>query len=509
MASTSESPGFARGIPGIIWAIVIFGSLSSAGFGFDSGWWSGIMSSSQFARTFGSFDPVQQRWSLTSNQQSLGTGLGYAGVILGLLCGSPLNKRLGRKRCLWIQSFVVAVGVTIESTTQTSYAQFIVGKAVVFFGGGIATNVIPAYQGECAPPALRGLMAGTYNAFLMVGGFTAALIVYLCQHIPSDWAWRGVVVAQIAIPAIGWLSLPFLPESPHWLISRGRFDEAAATLRKLRGPDFPADAEVALLQQQLEEQREGSASANASWAACFTDPVNRRRAIVCLGAQILQQAQGISFVANYQAVFLQQIGFKEVLLLSVVVYVIGIAANLISMFTTDRLGRRSVLLYAAGLLGVCMLVIGGLTAHGAAGMSYAMQVAIVVMLMLWFFCFQITWGPLPWVLAAEVPPTQVREKMVALTGFAGYGTGLVIVFVNPFTQEAIGGRVAFIYGSFSVLAAAFVWFIVPELRQRSLEEIDEMFQERLPTRAFASYVCRVPDEIALEQKMAFECVDDV
>jgi MFS family permease len=75
------------------------------------------MSSSQFACTLGSFDPVQQRWSLTSNQQSLGTGLGYAGVILGLLCGSPLNERLGRKKCLWIQSFIVAVGVTIESIT--------------------------------------------------------------------------------------------------------------------------------------------------------------------------------------------------------------------------------------------------------------------------------------------------------------------------------------------------------------------------------------------------------
>ncbi|KAF7183311.1 hypothetical protein CNMCM7691_003224 [Aspergillus felis] len=453
------------------------------------------MSSSQFVRTFGSFDPVQQTWSLTPNQQSLGTGLGYAGVILGLLCGSPLNERLGRKKSLWIQSFIVAVGVTIESTCQTSYAQFIIGKAVVYFGGGIATNVIPAYHGECAPRALRGLMAGTYNAFLMVGGFTAALIVYLCQHIPSDWAWRGVVVAQITIPAIGWLSLPFLPESQNWLISRGRLDEAAATLRRLHGPDFPAETE-------------GSAAADASWAACATDPVNRGRAIICVEAQILQQAQGISFVANYQAVFLQQIGFKEVLLLSVVVYVIGIVANLISMFTTDRVGRRSVLLYAAGLLGVCMLVIGGLTAHGGAGMSYAMQVAMVVMLMLWFFCFQITWGPSPWVLAAEVPPAQVREKMVALTGFAGYGTGLVVVFVNPFTQEAIGGRVAFIYGSLSVLAALFVWFVVPELRQRSLEEIDEMFQERLPTRAFALYVCRVPDEVALEQKAAIECVDD-
>ena len=215
-----------------------------------------------------------------------------------------------------------------------------------------------------------------------------------------------------------------------------------------------------------------------------------------MGSQILQQAQGISFVANYQAVFLQQIGFKEVLLMSVVVYIIGVVANFISMSSTDKLGRQNVLICSSLMLRACMFVIGGLTANGAASMSYAMQVAAVVMLMLWFFSFQVTWGPLAWVLTAEVPHSQVREKVVALSGLGAYVTGLVIVFVNPFTQADIGGRVAFIYGALSVGPFAFAWLFVPEMKQRTLEQIDEMFQDGVPIRSFKSHVCQLPSQAA-------------
>ncbi|RAL13451.1 high-affinity glucose transporter [Aspergillus homomorphus CBS 101889] len=487
------APDSVRDLPWLIWAVAIFGSLSSAGFGFDQAWWASIMSTRQFASRFGSYNHAQESWALSERQQSLGTGLGYAGVILGLLCATPLNERFGRKRSLWIQSAVVCVGVIIESTCQTSYAQFLVGKAIVYFGGGIASNVIPVYQGECAPQNLRGVMAGTYNVFLMVGGLVAALIVYLCRHITTDWAWRGVVVAQIAIPVLNWLSLPILPESPYWLMQRGRLEEAAASLARLRAISLAdAQAEIAQLEQQHQVQnqlRQQEQDQSASWSSCFTDPINRRRTIICVGAQVFQQAQGISFVANYQAIFLQQIGFRQVLLMSVIVYVIGIAGNLTGVAITDRLGRRLVLLVSAALLSACMLTIGGLTATPTN--NYAVQVAAVVMLMLWFFTFQSTWGPLAWVLTAEVPPAAaVREKMVTLAGFSAYGTGLVIVFVNPYTQAAIGGSVAFIYGGFSVVATVFVWFIVPELKQRSLEEIDEMFVERVSARGFATYRCQ-------------------
>ena len=169
------------------------------------------MSTWQFASRFRRYNHQKEIWELRGRQQSLGTGWGYAGVILGLLFATPLKERLGRRNNLWIQSAVVTVGTIIESTCPMSYAQFLVGKTVVYVGGGIASNVIPVYQGDCAPQGLRGIIIGTYNAFLMVGGLGTALIVYLCRHITSDWAWRSVVVAQIAIPFINWFSLPILP----------------------------------------------------------------------------------------------------------------------------------------------------------------------------------------------------------------------------------------------------------------------------------------------------------
>ncbi|OJZ81401.1 hypothetical protein ASPFODRAFT_703877 [Aspergillus luchuensis CBS 106.47] len=460
---SSSNPS--RGFPWLIWVVAIFGSVSSAGFGFDQGWRASMMSLTQFNRHFGYYDPVQQAWSLSNRQQSLGTGLGYVGVILGLVCGTPLNERLGRRNSLWVQSAVATAGVAIESSCQDSYAQFLVGKVVVYFAGGIAST--------CAPQHLRGMRTGLYNAFLMVGGFCAALIVYLCRHVPSDWAWRSVVVAQVAIPAMGWLSLPFLPESPYWLLRRGRRAAAIASLRRLHALDAAAaEAEILSIEQQLvlQQHQQQQEKELASWMACLTDPVYFRRTLIA-------------------AVFLEQVGFRQVLLMSVIVYIIGIIGNLTGMFMADRLGRRNVLLPASGLLGACMLTIGGLTTPSTA--SSSLSIAVVVMLMLWFFTFQSTWGPLAWAITAEIPPTgtAVREKMVTLAGSSAYGTGLVIVFVNPYTQAAIGGKVAFIYGALSVIAAAFVWMFVPETKRRSLEEIDEMFMARVPAREFKTYQC--------------------
>lgn len=111
------------------------------------------------------------------------------------------------------------------------------------------------------------------------------------------------------------------------------------------------------------------------------------------------------------------------------------------------------------------------------------------MLILWFFTFQLTWGPLAWVVSGEIPTSQVREKTVTISAFGSFGVGLPINFCNPFVQSQIGSNVIFIYGGFSILTIAFVYFVVPETKNRSLEELDEMFNEKVPTRKFRNYVC--------------------
>ncbi|KAF7555879.1 hypothetical protein G7Z17_g1802 [Cylindrodendrum hubeiense] len=469
-----------------LFAVAFFGSMASTGFGFDQGWWAGAMSFTEFTSVFGHYSAETDSWALSATQQSVGTGVGILAVVVGLFIGAVLNERLGRWKTFLIQAIVALVGVIIESTSFESYTQLIIGRVVVYIAGGIATNVVPVYQAECAPPTLRGLMTTTYNGALMLGALASALIIYLSRNVKSHWSWRGVIVAQIASPALCFIGLFFVPESPRWLVKQGRTADAAKSLRILRGNDIDAEKEVELLQQLLNKERETKAQ---SYLECFRG-TDLRRTIIVVGTQVLQQALGIPLIANYLGVFLIQIGFTDTLLIVMLTYVIGVAASIVTMFTIDITGRRNILIYPAILLSVLMFIVAGLTRNGAVGLTPAGQKGAVALLLIWFAVFQLTWGSGAWIVTAEIPGSATREKSVAISALSSYAVSCVITFVNPYVMNAIAGKVGFIYGSFSVIAAVFVFFFVPEVKQRSLAAIDELFEEKVPTREFPEYVCQ-------------------
>ncbi|WYZ39604.1 hypothetical protein EsH8_III_001518 [Colletotrichum jinshuiense] len=470
-------------------AVAFFGSMASSGFGFDQGWWGGAISFPSFASVFGTYDAATESWALTPTQQSIGTGVGILAVVLGLFIGPILNENFGRWWTFFAQAITVLVGVIIEATSFGSYAQLIVGRVVVYVGGGIATNVVPVYQAECAPTALRGLMATTYNGALMLGALASSLILYLCRNVNSGWSWRGVVVAQVVCPIICLLGLLFLPESPRWLVEKGRIEDATNALRRLRKNPDDAPREIELLRGVIENERVLNAK---SYTECFRG-TNLRRTIIIIGAQVLQQALGIPFIANYLGVFLLQIGFTDTLLIVMLTYIIGVVASIFTMFTIDITGRRKMLLYPAIILAVLMFIVAGLTRNGGVGLTTGGQKAAVALLLIWFAVFQVTWGPGSWVITAEIPGSAVRAKSVAISAFSSYAVSCVITFVNPFVMENIKGQVGFIYGSFSLVAAVFVFLFVPEVKQRSLAEIDQLFEKNVPTRKFPAYITQIKD----------------
>ncbi|KAM0549450.1 hypothetical protein ACHAPJ_009436 [Fusarium lateritium] len=467
-------------------SVAFFGSMASTGFGFDQGWWGGALSSPQFTAAFGHYDAATESWAMTKTQQSIGTGLGTVAVVIGLLLGAILNERLGRWRTLLIQPLIAVVGIIIEATASNSFAQLIVGRVIVYLSGGIATNVVPVYQAECSTGSLRGLMTTTYNGALMLGALASSLVFYLSRHVDSQWSWRGVVVAQLASPVLCLTGLFVLPESPRWLVTQGRLEDATRSLSILRGPSFEAGNEIILLKQALDNDSKTKVN---SYLECFKG-INLRRTIIIVGVQVAQQALGIPFIANYLGVFLVQVGFTEPLLIVMLTYVIGVVASLVTMVTIDSAGRRSFLLWSAALLAALMFTVAGLTRNGSAGLSTDLQKAAVTLLLLWFAVFQVTWGPIAWIVAAEIPGSLVREKSVAISAFSSYAVGCAITFANPYVMGDISGKVGFIYGSFAVVAAVFVFFFVPEVKKRSLAEIDELFDQRVPTRRFPSYVCQ-------------------
>ena len=296
-----------------------------------------------------------------------------------------------------------------------------------------------------------------------------------------------MILCQLIVP-VGYIAFyVFLPESPRYLVYRGRYDEAEAVLRSLSNHPETIPQEVELLKAQDLEQRELH-RATSIWD-CFQG-TNLRRTIIAMGVQILQQAQGVSFIQNFVVTFMEQLGFPDPLRSNLMVTGCSFAVHIITFLTFDKIGRRPSLFLGSILLAGTMLGTGVATSTGTAGSySTAASEASVALLILWYCIYGFTWGPGCWVVAGEVGTGQLRERTLFLASMGSFVTSVPINFVNPYVQADLGGAVTCIYGGFSVVAAAWVWLMLPETKDRSLEELDDMFQARISTRAFKHHVC--------------------
>ncbi|TQN64666.1 Maltose permease MAL31, partial [Colletotrichum shisoi] len=232
-----------------------------------------------------------------------------------------------------------------------------------------------------------------------------------------------VILCQLIVP-LGYVSFWFfLPESPRFLIYRGRFDEAEVVLRSLSNHPETVPQEIDLLKAQVEEQRRNHAAVTV--LDCFRG-TNLRRTVIAM--------------SNFIVTFMQQLGFPDALRTNVIVTGCGFAVYIITFLTLDKIGRRR----------------------------------------------SLSWGA---VTAAEVSTGQLRERTLFLASIGSFVTSVPINFTNPYVQRAIGGSVTFIYGGFSVLATLWVLMMVPETKNRSLEELDDMFQAKGSTRQSKTYYC--------------------
>lgn len=276
-----------------------------------------------------------------------------------------------------------------------------------------------------------------------------------------------------------------------WLLikdRRGDAHRALLSLRKGKANDADVAFELSLMEAALQEQE--VISARLTYLDCFRDS-NLRRTLIAVLAQVMQQIQGNAFMNNYLVVFLERIGVDN----SLQVYIAQNAAQLgaitLSFYLTDKIGRRPILLTGSFFMGALMWIVAGLgqytrmqesTAHGCV-------VAILIYQAFAGGC----WGSCTWITTSEAAAASVREKTVMTATFASFCMVLLITYVNPYVQNEgygnLGARVGFVYGGCSFLALLWVYFFLPELKGRSLEELNEMFAARVPTRKFTKYTC--------------------
>jgi MFS transporter, SP family, galactose:H+ symporter len=443
-ASTSN-PAAGRFVTLISWVSALSGLL----FGYDTGVISGAI-------LF-----VQKDFSLTTEQEEVVVAAVLLGAVLGALVGGRLADRLGRRNVLLQVAALFILGA-IGTALAPSAIWLAVGRVVVGIAIGVASFTAPLYISEVSPAEVRGKLVSLNQLMITIG----IVVSYVADYALADiQAWRWMF-GLAAIPAIilG-LGLLFVPESPRWLLSRSLQTRAHAVLRRIRETN-DINAELAAIETSLNQQE-------GSWWE-LASPSLRPALIVGVGLAVFQQFTGINTVIYYAPTIFQFAGFRSAasaILATAGVGVINVLLTVVALRLLDRAGRRPLLLY--GLVGM-ILSLGMLGfAFQSPSLSNAVAWIAVVSLGVYVACFAIGLGPVFWLMISEIYPLKIRGRAMGAAAVANWGANLLVALTFLSLLHSLGRSWTFwLYGLVGIIAWIFVYRLVPETKQRTLETIE-------------------------------------
>ncbi len=410
---------------------------------------------------------LQAQFHLTNVQTEAATSGLLFGCIFGSSAGGWLSDRLGRRRVLMLSGLgfaFSAVGAAIpQNLNQFLLARFVGGLAI-----GAGSVLAPLYIAEVAPARNRGRLV-SLNQMAIVSGILIAYLVNWRLSFLGETSWRWMF-AVAAVPSVALvIAVFFVPESPRWLVEMGRSDEAYGVLSRINGS--------AAASQELSEIQQTVAQEGGNLGELFR-PAFRRPLFIAVSLAILQQITGINTVLFYGAlIFKQQVGHQTAsgaIFANVIVGLVNAASTVAALWVIDRAGRRPLLMISTAAMAVSQ---AGL---GLAFLAPHVSAALVLTMML--FCvaaFAIGLGPGFWVLLAEVFPTRIRGRAMSVATVALWCACTLLTMTFLTLTAAISPTGAFlVYAGFCVITFALVWFLVPETKGRSLEEIERLWLRR-------------------------------
>ena len=421
----------------------------------------------------GALEPMKADLGLTATGEGLITSTLLVGAAIGSIVCGRLNDTLGRKRTLTILAVVFFVG-TIGCVLAPNLGVMIPSRVILGFAVGGASVTVPVYLSELAPTERRGSLAGRGELAIVVGQLLAFAMNALIGNIWGDHegVWR-YMLAVAAVPAVAlFVGMLQMPESPRWLIAKGRHDEALSVLQQVRSPER-ARAEMEEVEFLAQEEKEAHAG---GWSD-LSVPWIRRIFVAGIGVAIAQQCTGINSIMYYGTQVLTQAGFSAsaALIANVANGVLAVVGSSICLFfLMDRVPRRT-------------LIIGGFVATTTA---HALIVATALLLpegivkafvILFFmvtfvFCMQAALNIPVWVIISEMFPLRLRGLGMGVCVLCLWIANAVIAFLFPIVVTAIGIQGAFgVFVVLGLIAIAFLKVYLPETKDRSLEELEERF----------------------------------
>lgn len=402
-------------------------------------------------------------------------GFMTAAVPLGALAAAsvagPIVDRLGRRRVLMAAAALFTAAALIAGAI-TAVWMLVAARLVLGLAIGMASVAAPLYIAEAAPLKQRGSMVATYQLAITVGILGSYLTGLV---IPGPDSWR-LMFGLGAVPGVLFLiGLPFLPESPRWLMRKGFASEARASLQRLR--DARSDIAGELDEVARTAQAEGGRK--VGYRALF-EPAVRPAMIVAVGLFFLQQLSGINAVIYYAPEIFSKAGFDSAetqILATAGIGTVNFVTTIFAMFLIDRVGRRPLLVLGFAGTAATMLIV----ALAVVNASLVPSWLVIVILLLYIASFAISLGPLPHVMMSEIFPLRVRGPGMSMASISNWGFNFVVVFAFPVMLAGPG--LAFTFTMFAVICLSGILFTLarmPETTGHSLEAIERHLESGQP-----------------------------
>ena len=463
-APSGQSAAPARVNLGYLLPVCLVATLGGLLFGYDTGVISGAI---EFLTAHFGLSVAMKGWA---------SGCVLLGCAAGVLIAGPVSDRFGRKRALGLAAglfLVSAIGTALPRSIWT----FIPFRFLGGLGIGIASMSTPIYIAEIAPAHLRGRLV-SINQIAIVGGILAVYFVnyFIARYGDQAWnenaGWRWMFASGL-VPSLAFaLLLLRLPESPRWLVQKGRPAAAQSVLAKIAGDTYA--------QRELGDIQAGLASETSGWPQLFSRNL-RRPLLVGVLLAVLQQVTGINVFLYFGTTIFKAMsdstGVDAGMLQQIVVGGASALSTVVAIATVDRWGRKPLMFFGAAGMGLSLLAMG-LMAQNLAGASNVSQ-WMLAFIIFYVVCFGLSVGPVTWVILSEIYPTRVRGRALGLATFFLWLADYAVTQTFPILDDPAAWFVQrfhhafpfYIYAGFCLVLILVLWRLVPETKGRTLEEI--------------------------------------
>ena len=423
----------------------------------------------------GAIGNLTQYFHLSSVETGWAISSALVGCLLGAMVSDFSSTKYGRKYTM-IFAAILFILNSIGTAIPNSFTMFVIFRIIGGIGVGIASMVVPMYIAEIAPPKRRGALVGNYQLAIVIG----IVLVYFVNYFialqgDANWnlniGWRWMFGSEI-LPSILFLVFIFLiPESPRWLIQKGKPTEATVVLEKIN----PLEDVVSI---QNEIQNSIKQETKTQWQTLFKKEF-KVVLFVGIGLSVLQQLTGINAILYYAPEIFKSLGSSTdaSLLETSMLGVVNLIFTLISIYFVDRMGRKPLLYIGSIGMSVALLAVGTFIYFNSVGNW------VLPFLLLFMASFSISWGPIVWVLLSEIFPNKIRSLALAISVFIQWIANFVVtqffpsLVENNWLNAHFNGAFPFyLFSIICLFSLVFVWKKVPETKNKTLEEMDELWK---------------------------------